>query len=360
VTAARKILIVGPSWIGDMVMAQSLYRSLRQGPGAPEVHVVAPPWSIPVLARMPEVTRAIELDVRHGELGLRKRYALGIRLRAENYDRAIVLPRSAKAALVPWFAQVRVRTGFRGEWRYGLLTDVRRLDERLDQTVKRFVALGEPAGAAVGQSVAERLRPALTLDGDNLKRLTRDLKLPEAGPRIALMPGAEYGPAKRWPLERFAEVGAALAAEGVTVLVLGSAKERALGDAVAGAGGAGVVNLCGRTELADAVDLLGSAEVAVTNDSGLMHIAAATPTRVVAIYGSSSPAFTPPLSAAADVLYRGVECSPCFERTCPLGHFRCMREITVEAVLAAVRAKLGASREIAEAAQGRGQGRADG
>ena len=143
--AEDKVLIVGPSWVGDMVMAQALYKSVQQqSPGA-EIHVVAPPWSLPVLARMPEVARGIELNVGHGELGLTRRWTLGRQLRDERYARAIVLPRSLKAALVPWFARVPRRTGFRGEWRYGLLNDVRSLSPRLDQTVKRFVALGQPA-----------------------------------------------------------------------------------------------------------------------------------------------------------------------------------------------------------------------
>ncbi len=337
---ARKILVVGPSWVGDMVMAQALYRLLAERFDGPRIDVVAPSWSLPILARMPEVANGIELAVGHGELALGRRRALGRSLRAAGYEHAIVLPRSAKAALVPWFARVPRRTGFRGEWRYGLLNDIRRFDDRLDQTVKRFVALGREPAEASFDALPQRLRPQLRADAANLDRLRRELDLPAAGPIVALMPGAEYGPAKRWPMERFAALASALTSNGVTVLVLGSAKERALGDAVTESAGDRAHNLCGRTQLADVVDLLAAADVAVTNDSGLMHVAAATPTQVVAIYGSSSPTFTPPLTDRATVLYRGLDCSPCFERTCPLGHLRCLVDIDVTEVLSAVRGKL--------------------
>jgi heptosyltransferase-2 len=338
VTSSGKALVVGPSWVGDMVMAQALYRLLR-GRGFDEIHVVAPPWSSAVLARMPEVTRVVELDVAHGELGLRKRRAVGKRLRAEQYSRAIVLPRSAKAALVPWWARVPRRTGFRGEWRYGLLNDVRRLEPGLDQTVKRFVALGqEPDEPRLG-SLPPELRPRLLPDRDNGSRLRVDLGLDPGRPIAALMPGAEYGEAKRWPADYFGAVAAAFVAAGAVVLVLGSAKERPIGEeVVAAANGGGIVNLCGRTSLGDVVDLLAMAEIAVSNDSGLMHVAAATGTPTVAIYGSSSPAFTPPLSPAAESLWLALDCSPCFARECPLGHLRCLRELAPAQVLAAAAA----------------------
>jgi len=351
VSARAKVLVVGPSWVGDMVMAQALFRALAARVPAPEIHVLAPPWSLPLLARMPEVAKAIELDAGHGELKLGLRRALGVRLRAERYAEAIVLPRSLKAALVPWFARIPRRTGFRGEWRYGLLTDVRDLDGRLDQTVKRFVALGLDAGAEVPSSLPSGWQPRLRVDLANRARLLREHAL-GAEPLVALMPGAEYGPAKRWPAPSFAELAAALAAAGRSVVLLGSAKERALGEEIrALAPSARVRNLCGATALGDVVDLLAAAAAAVSNDSGLLHVAAAAGTPVVAIYGSSSPVYTPPLSADATVVYLGLPCSPCFARECPLEHLRCLREIAAGDVLRAVDAALAAPRRrTAEAA----------
>lgn len=321
-------------------MAQSLYRLLRKRNPASEIHVVAPPWSLPILKRMPEVVRGIELDVGHGELGIARRRALGRRLRGERYTRAIVLPRSAKAALVPWFARVPRRTGFRGEWRYGLLNDVRKLDKQhLDQTVKRFVSLGQERAEKPLESLDAELRPRLRADADNLARLRAEHALTSGERLIALMPGAEYGAAKRWPAAYYGEVAATLAGAGADVVVLGSAKEREIGDAVvAAAGSSRVRNLCGRTALADVVDLLSAAAVAISNDSGLMHVAAAAGAPTVAIYGSSSPAFTPPLTDSAAILWLELECSPCFARECPLKHLRCLKELTPATVLDAAAA----------------------
>lgn len=318
-------------------MAQALYKLLREQNPAVEIHVVAPPWSLPVLARMPEVARGIELDVGHGELALGRRRAVGRRLRVERYTRAIVLPRSAKSALVPWFAKVPLRTGFRGELRYGLLNDVRSLDAALDQTVKRFVALGLARGVAPPQSLPPSLRPQLTSDAHNLERLRAVNGLRRGAPLVALMPGAEYGPAKRWPAAHYGALAAELARSGADVVVLGSAKERAIGDAVvARAAQPAVRNLCGTTSLVDVVDLLAAAAVAVSNDSGLLHVAAAAGAPVVAIYGSSSPSFTPPLTEAAAVVSLEVECSPCFARDCPLKHMRCLNDLAPAMVLRAV------------------------
>ncbi len=329
-----KLLIVGPSWVGDMVIAQTLYKLLHARGAGPAIDVVAPAWSLPLLERMPQVARGIELAVGHGELALGRRIRLGRRLARERYTRAIVLPRSFKAALVPAFARVPVRTGYRGEARYGLINDMRPFDpQRLDQTVKRFVALGiehdEPMPAAL---------PAPALETQPLAEsaVAARLGLSLDAPAVALMPGAEYGPAKRWPVEYFAALAARLVAAGLGVWVLGSKKERPLGEAIEGADGRGRIrNLCGETRLEEAVDVLAASTAAVTNDSGLMHVAAAVGTHVIALYGSSSPDFTPPMTTSRTVLRLGLPCSPCFERTCPLGHLRCLREIGVDAVLAA-------------------------
>ena len=284
-TAADKVLVVGPSWVGDMVMAQALYKLLRQRNPTAEIHVVAPPWSLPVLERMPEVARGIELAVGHGELGAA---GAGARwagaARASATTRAIVLPRSAKAALVPWFARVPLRTGFRGEWRYGLLNDVRSLDARLDQTVKRFVALGQARDEALPGSLPPALRPRLASDPRNLERLRAVHGLRPGAPLAALMPGAEYGPAKRWPARHYGALGRGARGRG-------RRRHRARlrerdGDRRRGRRrgprSARVRNLCGRTSLADVVDLLAAADVAVSNDSGLLHVAAAAGAPVVA------------------------------------------------------------------------------
>lgn len=325
-------LIIGPAWVGDMVMAQSLFQFLRREEPGMAIDVVGPAWSVPLVGRMPEVRHGIPLAVGHGEFALGARRALGQSLRGQGYDRAIVLPRSFKSALVPWFAGIPVRTGFAAELRGLLLNDVRRLDRKaLDQTVKRFLALGVPAGAPVPAPPT----PALRVDEANRSLLVERLGLGQR-PAIALMPGAAYGPAKQWPIASFSALARELVARGFEVWLLGSGGEKGLGEQIRSAAGARAFNLCGQTSLEDTVDLLSATRAAVTNDSGLMHVAAAAGTEVIAVYGSSSPHFTPPLTPRKVIIYLGLECSPCFRRECPLGHLNCLNQISPVSVLAAM------------------------
>lgn len=337
-TISEKLLVVGPSWVGDMVMAQSLYKLLKAREASISIDVLAPAWSLPLLERMPEVARGIELPFGHGELGLARRRRLGRSLRAQ-YDRAIVLPRSLKSALVPWFAGIRRRTGFRGEWRYGLINDMRAFDpNRLNQTVRRFIALGLAPGE---RDLPETPEPVLRTDGKAVEGMMARLELRVTGPFVAMMPGAEYGPAKQWPPASYARLAARLSDLGVDVLILGSSKEAPLGREIeAAAGTLRVRSICGETTLVEAVDLLAAASVAVSNDSGLMHIAAAVGTHTIAIYGSSTPDFTPPLTSNSEIHYRRLSCSPCFERSCPLGHLDCLNGITVDSVFDGVEGRL--------------------
>ena len=328
------VLVVGPAWVGDMVMAQSLYKTLKLRSNAP-VDVVAPGWSRAVLARMPEVRESIELSIGHGEFGWGQRRRLGRSLAGKGYGHAIVLPRSFKSALVPFYAGIPVRTGYRGEMRWGLINDMRTLErEILPRTVDRFVALGLPRDAALPPQIPP---PRLEVDDENQRRLCAEFGLDSHAPAVAMMPGAEYGPAKCWPLEYFAELARCLDDDGFQVWVLGSAKDRRAGEQACERA-PGAVNLCGRTRIEDAIDLLALANSAVTNDSGLMHVAAAVGTHVVAMYGSTTPAFTPALTANKLELYLGLECSPCFRRECPLGHLRCLREIEPDRVFRALSA----------------------
>ncbi|WP_251975794.1 lipopolysaccharide heptosyltransferase II [Salinicola avicenniae] len=328
-----RILVVGPSWVGDMVMAQSLFITLKaRHPGA-FLGVVAPGWSLPILERMPEVDEAIALDVKHGEFGWQTRRAVARSLKGR-YDHAIVLPRSLKSALVPFLARIPRRTGFTGEQRFVLLNERRRLDKSvLDQTVKRFVALGLDARAATSGEFPTP-HPRLRVDGERQVALRAELALGDR-PAIGMMPGAEYGPAKQWPLEYFRELAESLIARGYAVWVMGGPKDAEAGGTIT-AELEHAHNLCGKTKLADAVDLLAACEQVVTNDSGLMHVAAAVGTRIQALYGSSSPAYTPPLTDNADIHYLALSCSPCFERHCPLGHRNCLKQIRPESLAEAI------------------------
>jgi heptosyltransferase-2 len=328
-SSKEKILVVGPAWVGDMVMAQSLFKLLKSR-GAGLIDVVAPGWSGPLLERMPEVRTAVAMPIGHGELGLATRRRIGRSLRSVGYDRAIVLPRSWKSALLPFFAGIPQRTGFDTEMRYGLLNDRRELDrDVLDQTVKRFLALGLPRGAPLPAPP----QPVLETRPERFAELASQFGL--STPAVALMPGAAYGPAKCWPLEHYAELAGLILASGRQVWVLGSDGDCAAGDEIAD-GATGAINLCGETQLVDTVDLLAATDAAVSNDSGLMHVAAAAGTRVIGLYGSSSPRYTPPLTDRREIVYLDLDCSPCFERECPLGHLRCLREISAAQVAAAL------------------------
>ncbi len=329
-------LIVGPSWVGDMVMAQALFKLLKAADPERIIDVLAPAWSLPIVARMPEVRRGIASETGHGELGFGKRRRIAKSLAGEGYAHAIVMPRSFKSALIPWIAGIPKRTGFRGEARFGLINDVRKLDRAvLDQTVKRFIALGIDEGDALPAP----LQPVLCIDEERRAELLERLDLDSARPVVAMMPGAEYGPAKCWPLAYFTELAAILEKSGYAVWVLGSAKDTVAGEAIAS--GSAAVNLCGKTELEDVIDMLSLCEQAVSNDSGLMHVAAAVGIHVHGIYGSSSPNFTPPLTDRRDVHHLGLDCSPCFKRECPLGHLKCLKDIRPERILDRVRAASG-------------------
>jgi heptosyltransferase-2 len=317
-----------------MVMAQSLFKLLKARDPRVEIDVVAPAWTAPLLARMPEVRETMSLSLGHGDLGVGVRWRLGRELRTRTYDQAIVLPNSLKSALVPFAAHARVRTGYIGEWRFGLLNDARRLDKkRLPQTVQRFIALGLPPDAPM-PVVSE---PRLIADRDNAAQALARLGQAEPkAPLLALCPGAEYGPAKRWPAPYFAEVAQRKLAEGWEVWLFGSHKDEAITREIQALTQNRCVDLGGRTALGEVIDLLAFADAVVTNDSGLMHVAAALARPVIALFGSSDPHHTPPLSARAQVLSLNLACSPCFKRVCPLGHTRCLTDLQPAQVLAAL------------------------
>lgn len=310
-----------------MVMAGALTRLLAARGHA--VDVVAPAWPHALIERMDGARDGYLLGTGHGELKLKARVGLARRLRERDYSQAIVLPRSAKAALLPWLAHIPRRTGMRGEFRYGLINDMRDIEwTRAKPVIERFCALGLEPGEPLPESLPY---PVLAVDAEARAAALARLGLSGERPVAACMPGAEHGTAKRWPY--FAELARRLHAEGFDVWLLGGPGDRADGDAIVAGSGNTAVNLCGQTALAEAVDLLGGVDVAISNDSGLLHVAAATGTPVVGLYGSSSPAYTPPLSETRQIVYLALECSPCFARECPLGHFRCMRDMTVDSVL---------------------------
>jgi heptosyltransferase-2 len=312
-----RILVVAPNWIGDALMAQPLLSRLKHS-GA-MLDVVAPEWVAPVLRRMPEVDHVIATPFRHGALQLGARWRLGRSLKRRGYDRAIVLPNSWKSALVPFLAGIPLRVGYLGEMRFGLL-NIRHRKANSSMPM-HYARLAEALGTEPQQPLPQ---PHLEVTSDEIAETTRRFGI--EGRYAVICPGAEYGPAKRWPY--FGELAEKLT---MPVVLLGSAKDAAAGQNLPGR------NLIGKTSLDEAIRIIAGAALVVSNDSGLMHVAAALGRPQVALFGSSSPEHTPPASAKARVLWLHLECSPCFERECPLGHFRCMKEITVEQVLSEIR-----------------------
>jgi len=324
------ILIVAPAWVGDMVMAHVLVQLLLRRNPAADIHVLAPPATEPLARRMPGVAASRILPVAHGELGLAPRRAVARALRQQNFQQAVVLPNTLKSALVPWLARIPLRTGWHGEARFGVLNDRRRLEAaRYPLMIERFMALALPPGAALPRPYPS---PRLQVDASNLRRLLEALRLRLDGGVVALCPGAEFGPAKRWPAAHYAAVARHGLALGRQVWLLGSPGDAAACGEIQTLA-PGTVNLAGRTTLLDAVDLLSAADHVVCNDSGLMHVACAVGTRVTAVFGSTSAEFTPPLGDGARVLRLGLPCSPCFQRHCPLGHLRCLNDLAPEQVI---------------------------
>src|SRR5574343_278890 len=304
----KKALIGAPAWIGDTIMAQPLFARLHaQSPGL-VLDDLAPRWVAPVLGRMGEIQAIHDNPFGHGQLDLKGRWRQARELAAQHYDAVYVLPNSLKSALIPWLAGIPRRVGFTGESRYGLINVRHTLDKiALPLMVERFAQLAELPGAPLTRPVAH---PVLRSTAAEQQKTLAALGMTRPQRLVAFCPGAEYGPAKRWPAAHFAELAKRFAADGYAIWLFGT------------------------TTLDQAVDLLALADLVVCNDSGLMHVAAALDRPIVALYGSSSPGFTPPLSDRADIVSLKLECSPCFKRECPLGHLDCLNKLSPEQVAA--------------------------
>lgn len=320
----KKILIIGPSWVGDMVMAQVLFKILKQRDNSVQIDVLAPAWSIEVLERMPEINQAILLPIVHGQFGLKQRYITAKQLRAQNYTQAIVLTNSWKSALIPWLAKIPVRTGWLGEARWGLLNDVRYLSKKqMPRLVQRYAALGFSKDSKLSENLPSP------------KLISKAAEKP-AVPVLALCPGAAYGSAKRWPVEYYVQVAQTRLDLGWQVWLFGSQQDEPVIIDIQKQLTGQVTSFAGKINLLETIDLMSQASAVVTNDSGLLHIAASLDKPLVAVYGSTSPIYTPPLGIKSRILTEKLACSPCFKRECPLGHFNCMRLLKPSRVLDAL------------------------
>jgi heptosyltransferase-2 len=338
-----RTLVIAPQWIGDAVMSEPLLARLAAR--GERVAVAALPWVAPVYRAIPHVAEVIELPFAHGRLDWAARRRLARAWRGR-FDRAYVLPNSIKSALLPWLARIPERVGYRGEGRFGLLN--RRLANAGGRPpmVAFYGALADAADPRDGGDAPMRETPRLAFADAEIDGALGTAGL-RRGAYWVFAPGAEYGPAKRWPPARYAELARALhGSSGLPVVLLGSAAEAPLCAEIAAAAGAACRVFAGALPLVQAMALIAAARGVVSNDSGLMHVAAAFGVPQVAVFGSTSPLHTPPLSARANVLWLkdelGLDCMPCFERTCRYGHYRCLTSVSAGRVEAALAVALAA------------------
>ena len=329
------ILIVPYMWIGDFVRCHTVVKLLRlRFPDRP-VDLLATTLCAPLADYMPGVRQSIIADLPRGRLALAQQHALAARLKREGYGMALTMPRTWKSALAPFLAGIPQRTGFAGEVRFVLLNDVRFGERKLPRMVDRCAMLALPRGAAQPSEwpLPELKAPVSEIAAWRIRRGLTDDR-----PIVALAPGA-VGPSKRWTAEGYAALARQFSADGFAVWILGGPNETSLAAEIAG--GSGAVDLTG-ADLRDAILALGAASVAISNDSGLLHVAAALGTPSIGIFGPTSPWHWAPLNPLAAVIETRSElpCRPCHKPVCRLAHHRCMRDITADEVLAATRAAL--------------------
>ncbi|MFA7350779.1 MAG: lipopolysaccharide heptosyltransferase II [Methylotenera sp.] len=335
-TIKEKILILGPAWVGDMVLAQSLFKILKANNPNCIIDVAAPAWTLPLLERMPEVSGKIALPFKHKQLAFFERIKFGISLKNQGYTQAIILTNSFKSALLPWAAGIKQRTSYLGEMRYGLINDIRALNKtKLKKTVERFVNLG----LAKDQNLPIVIpNPAMLSNPANALATLNKLGLTKSETKVlGLCPGAEYGEAKRWPAQYYAEVANVAISKGWQVWLFGSDKDIPVTTIINQLTQNRCVDFGGKTKLDEAIDLMSLCDTIISNDSGLMHIAAALDKKLIAIYGSSDPHHTPPMHPNAAIEYLGLNCSPCFKRECPLGHLNCLKQLPPTAIIKSIK-----------------------
>jgi heptosyltransferase-2 len=321
-----KTLVVSPNWLGDALMAQPLLAALKKA-GAGPLDVLAPRALEALFRAMPEIDAVIPTDFAHGRLQWGERMRLARALRAAHYQRAIVLPNSFKSALIVRLAAIEERVGYVGERRGILLNQTQPTPGRDTPMVERYLRLS-------GLNAPPGARPELAVSPQKGAETIARHGLDPERPLYALCPGAEYGPAKRWPARHFAALADSLHEREPEsqIVILGSANDRPIATDITSQASAPLVDLSGRTTLEEAIAMIAACHGVVSNDSGLMHVAAALGRAQVAVFGSSDPRHTPPMSARAQVVWLHLECSPCFARECPLGHLRCLNEIAPDTV----------------------------
>lgn len=335
------ILIIAPNWIGDAVMTQPLLAKLRTQYPNSTIDVLASPWVAPIYRACSEVSEVIEAKLEHKQLQWELRKQLAKKLQAKKYQACFVLPNSFKSALIPWLANIPFRIGYRGELRYGLINVSLDNPSKVNRPpmVEHYLALSRLIFDEAAISTQE-ITPTLNVSNLAKQSIKNRLANASINPNslYVFCPGAEYGPTKRWPASHFAKLAANVIHKNPSaqIILLGSKGDQKIAEEIQSQASTqeNIMNWCGNTSLDEAIALIGLAKAVVSNDSGLMHIAAALKTPQVAIFGSSDPSHTPPLSEKAKVIWLNLPCSPCHKRECPLGHLKCLIDIQPQQVLA--------------------------
>ena len=333
--SASPILIVPYMWIGDFVRCHTVVQLLKQRDPSRAIDVLTTAMVAPLLDYMPGVRRGIVVDLPRKRLAMAQHRALAERLRQESYGQALVMPRTWKSALAPYLAGIPARTGFAGEARFGLINDLRWGERRLPRMIDRCAVLALPKGEA---KPAQWPLPELRVPAAEVAAWRQRQGLADDGRRVvAFAPGA-VGPSKRWPSAHYAELARRLSDGGNSVWVVGGPGEHELAAEIAGTNQAHVRDLTG-PDLRNAILALAAADVAVSNDSGLLHVAAALGTPAIGIFGPTSPWHWAPLNPLAAVMETAgaLPCRPCHKPVCRLGHHRCMRDIAVDQVAGVAR-----------------------
>lgn len=338
----RRILIIAPNWIGDAVMTQPLLASLKELYPESKIDVLASSWVAPIYRACSEVSEVIEAKFEHKKLQWQMRKQLAKELKQANYQVCFVLPNSFKSALIPWLANIPFRIGYRGELRYGLINLALDNPSKINRPpmVEHYLALGQLLQEESPPRTALEITPRLNVCSKAKESIVASLQNANIDQKFVyvLCPGAEYGQTKRWPTDHFAALAQSLIATNPSnyIILLGSKSDHPLAQEILSLAGqpGQMLNWCGSTSLDEAIAMIGLSKAVISNDSGLMHIAAALKTPQVAIFGSSDPAHTPPLSDKAKVIWLNLPCSPCHKRECPLGHLKCLKDIQPEQVLA--------------------------
>ncbi|MEA9600720.1 lipopolysaccharide heptosyltransferase II [Polynucleobacter sp. MG-28-Ekke-A2] len=336
------ILIIAPNWIGDAVMTEPLLASVKEQYPEANIDVLASTWVAPIYRACPEVHEVIEAKFEHKQLQWSLRKKLAKELAIKKYQACFILPNSLKSALIPWLANIPFRVGYRGELRFGLINLSLDNPSKVNRPpmVDHYLALSQLLNEGQVASTLSNLVPRLNVSSTANQSVQTKLLNAKVDPAnvYVMCPGAEYGPTKRWPTSHFAQLAQQLIASNPhsQIILLGSKGDNALAQEIQfqAKQDSHIYNWCGDTSLDEAIALIGMSKAVISNDSGLMHIAAALKTPQVAIFGSSDPAHTPPLSDKAKVIWLNLPCSPCHKRECPLGHLKCLNDILPEQVFA--------------------------